>query len=205
MTVIVKPRIPETSDELITDYLTDLLGDLPFEAFQTTTTGNLTLLGTKFYMRIGKFLGQPSQAIIAQQQFVKMRHVDKYDKRSLKVIDPKEPDACLYSNGTGPAETTPTWCPPPYVDFEEQAKQVALLQAAMAQAQMMAAQGIQGIGQAQNPYWQNQFGNQDIQNIKAQMDALKAQAQSKYAPPQIYGTFEDENDTRSWWQRIARV
>lgn len=216
MTVIVKPRLPETSDELISDYLTDLLGDLPFEAFQTTTTGNLTLLGTKFCMRIGKFLGQPSQAIIAQQQFVKMRHVDKYDKRSLKVIDPKEPDACLYSNGVGPAETAPTWCPPPYVDLGEQARQEALLQAAMAQQQwaaqsgmsglqrlQQAGQALQGIGQSLNPYWQNP---KTAAQQKAYLDALEAQAQSsKYTPPQIYGTFEEENDTRSWWQRIAKV
>lgn len=150
MTVIVKPRIPETSDDLITDYLTDLLGDLPFEAFQTVPTGNITLLGTQFHMRIGKFLGQPSQAIIAQQQFVKMRHVDKYDKRSLKVIDPKEPDSCLYqSGGVGQAGAGPTWCPPPFVDEEEQQKQIALLQARMqaaAQAQMYRQYGQGNLG-----------------------------------------------------------
>jgi hypothetical protein len=124
MTVITKLRQPETSDDAITDYLTDLLGDLPFEAFEMNPTGNIILLGTKFSMRIGVFLGMPSQAIMAQQQFVKMRHVQKFDKRALKVLDPKEPDRCLYKlGGVGQYGVGSTWQPPPYVDpeFKKQA------------------------------------------------------------------------------------
>jgi len=193
MTVIVKPRMPETSDDLITDYLTDLLGTLSFPSFEAAEAGEITLLGTRFYMRIGKFLGQPSQAIIAEKQFVKMRHVTEYDKNDLKVLEVSDPDCCLYDNGH--------WCPP----FRQPAMPAGL--GGIMQG-MPLQQGIQGIAQANNPYWQNQFGNQNTAvQQKAYMDMLQAQAQiNKYAPPQIYGTFEDDsNDTRSWWQRVMGV
>jgi hypothetical protein len=128
MTVIVKLRQPETSDDAITDYLTDLLGDLPFEAFEQAPLGNITLLGTKFSMRVGVFLSMASQVIIAQQQFVKMRHVQQYDKRALKVIDPKEPDKCLYwAGGEGQAGAGPTWEPPPFIDPEIEKQKLAIM------------------------------------------------------------------------------
>jgi len=125
MTTIVKIRQPETSDDAITDYLTDLLGDLPFEAFEQVPTGEITLLGTKFAMRIGVFLGMASQVVIAQQQFVKMRHVQNFDKRALRVLDPREPNCCLYT--TGQYGVGPTWQPPPYVDPELETQALRVL------------------------------------------------------------------------------
>jgi hypothetical protein len=132
-----------------------LLGDLPFEAFEQVPTGEITLLGTKFAMRIGVFLGMASQVVIAQQQFVKMRHVQKYDKRALKVLDPKEPDSCLYQcGGVGQYGAGPTWQPPPY--FDPELKKQAL--GALGQSPFTNVPGtLTGAAQAPN-FWQKLMG-----------------------------------------------
>ena len=98
MTIIVKTKSPETSDEVISDYLTELLGTLTFKHFEAITSGEVTLLGTTFYMRIGTFLGVPTQAIIAEEQFVKMQQRTDIDttRYELKPLDPKDPSSCFY-------------------------------------------------------------------------------------------------------------
>ena len=169
MTTIVKIRQPETSDDAITDYLTDLLGDLPFEAFEMNPTGNIILLGTKFSMRIGVFLGMPSQAIMAQQQFVKMRHVQKFDKRALKVLDPKEPDSCLYQcGGVGQYGAGPTWQPPPYVDPELNKQALGVYPVGVGQSPITNVPG--GVaGAVQAPNFRGLFGTfVDDEDEKAQ-------------------------------------
>jgi hypothetical protein len=187
MTVIVKPRLPETSDELISDYLTDLLGTLSFPSFEATENGEIILLGTRFYMRIGKFLGQPSQAIIAKQQFVKMQHVTGYDKKLLKVIDPKCPDESLYEIGLGPTARR-TWRPPTQAADDAallSARAQMIQQAVLAQTHRQYEQGIlsgQGISQQLNP---QPFGN--------------------YGPasrPALPQSIFDEPQNQGFWQKI---
>jgi hypothetical protein len=107
MTVIVKPRKAPTgtSDEVITAWLNELLGSVSWPQFEATENGDLLILNTKFSMRIGTFLGVPSQAIIAQGQFLRMQHrKDFIGFQELVPLIAEAPDKSLY-NGT------PRWMP----------------------------------------------------------------------------------------------
>ena len=199
MTIIVKPRVPETADDLIADYLTDLLGTLSFPSFEAADNGEITLLGTKFYMRIGKFLGQPTQAIIAEGQFVKMQHTTvHYDKNDLKVIDPKDPDSSLYEVGFNIDTQYRTWRPPPPSP-----------QPAPAGFAKPSQGIIGGIAQAQNPYWNNRPPispaqkaaiQQRLQVEMAMIEVAKQKAAQERIP-QIYGTICIE-DKPGFWKRV---
>lgn len=101
MTVIVQPITPPPADsagEVITQYLQKLLGTLTFENFAATQDGDITIYDTVFHYRVGLFLAVPTEAIIAAGQFVKMNQIKERAKwwLGLKVIDPEQPDKCLY-------------------------------------------------------------------------------------------------------------
>ena len=120
MTIIVKPEIvptAETSDQVIGDWLERLLGTLSYPQFETVKDGNITIMQTKFSMRVGKWLGRPTQAIMAHGQFVKLHtFIDvKHNKENLKLLNPDRPDDCLYDGG---------WNPGVIADAEEKRKAI---------------------------------------------------------------------------------
>jgi hypothetical protein len=188
MTVIVAPTEPltmHTSDDVISAYLSDLLGTLSFESFEAAENATITLMKTKFYLRIGVFLGVPSKAIIAEQQFVKMQHCDGYDKADLKVLDPKDPNTCLYGDGTDWGH----WRPP----YRAPAGYAGLQQfgSTYAQNSLMAQQGISGLQQLQgqsfggpNPAWP---AHKAWYQNQAKLLKAQAQAQMYSAQPSKLG------------------
>lgn len=47
-------------------------------------------------MRVGLHMGKPMQALIADDQFIRMRSVPEYESYSLNKLEPEWPDKCLY-------------------------------------------------------------------------------------------------------------
>lgn len=53
--------------------------------------------GPRFCLRVGLHLGKPTQAIMCEGQFVRIRRYDHTcDLEALKVLDPTDPDKALY-------------------------------------------------------------------------------------------------------------
>lgn len=106
MTIIVKPRAApvDTSDEVITAWLNELLGSVSWPQFEATENGDLMILNTKFSMRIGIFMTMPTQAIFAQGMFLRMRHRKEFDVKDLHTLIADKIDACLYRG-------RPSWKP----------------------------------------------------------------------------------------------
>ena len=91
-----------TVGSLVIPALEQALGERAFANFEETTKGEillntgLTFRRTKFKMRIGLHLNRPTQAIIAEGHFVRMRAAPEYADYELKVLDANNPDNCLY-------------------------------------------------------------------------------------------------------------
>jgi hypothetical protein len=96
------------------------LGDYTWTNFEKTKNGRLSIGGTQFYMRVGLFMGRPTQVIQTHGEFVKMRLVKGYPKGNLQVLDPTNNKACLYhAEGWG----TFQWKPPTgFVNLNELVK-----------------------------------------------------------------------------------
>jgi hypothetical protein len=176
MTIIVKPRAApvDTSDEVITAWLNELLGSVSWQQFEATEDGNLTILNTKFSMRIGIFMTVPTQAIFAQGVFLRMRHRKEFDVKDLYTLIADNIDGCLYKG-------SPRWKPqrPPTTTAEEQHFQDMIRQFKEAQRQSADAALL-------NSWWHK------IQQAKAQMEIRKYKPQM---PPidhrKLYGSFKD--------------
>ena len=64
-------------------------------------------------MRVGLHMGKPMQALIADDQFIKMRSVPEYEGYSLNKLEPEWPDKCLYikDKGIWPTKNEKFWKP----------------------------------------------------------------------------------------------
>jgi|HubBroStandDraft_4_1064222.scaffolds.fasta_scaffold145498_2 hypothetical protein len=174
MTVIVKPRVApvDTSDEVITAWLNELLGSVSWPQFEATENGNLTILNTKFSMRIGIFMTMPTQAIFAEGMFLRMRQRKEFDTKDLRTLIADNIDSCLYKGN-------PRWKPqsPPTTTAEEQHLQDMIKQFEEAQRQSTDAAAL-------NSWWHQ------IQKVKEQIEIRKYRTQmppidllkSKYGP-----------------------
>jgi hypothetical protein len=93
------------------------LGETTFSKFEENPKGELKIhtglnfRATKFKMRVGLHLGRPTQAIIAEGQFVKMRAAPEYADYELRVLDANNPDACLYEQLIAEVGPTKRWNP----------------------------------------------------------------------------------------------
>ena len=91
-----------TVDSLVIPALERALGERSFANFESDAKGELllntglTFKRTKFKMRIGLHLNRPTQAIIAEGHFIRMRAAPEYADYELKVLDANHPDNCLY-------------------------------------------------------------------------------------------------------------
>ncbi|RPI87191.1 MAG: hypothetical protein EHM40_23140 [Chloroflexi bacterium] len=91
-----------TVESILIPVLEKGLGERTFADFEQASRGEidlhtgLTFRRTKFKMRVGIHLGRPTQAILAEGQFVRMRSAPEYADYELKVLDAKNPDSCLY-------------------------------------------------------------------------------------------------------------
>lgn len=90
-----------TVDPTLIPTLEKALGERTFIDFEQITKGEMQLHAggfgrTTFKMRVGLHLGRPTQAIIAQGCFVRMRAATEYADYELKVLDANNPDVCLY-------------------------------------------------------------------------------------------------------------
>ena len=63
-----------------------------WEAFEDTDDGNIEI----FSMRVGTHLGRPTQAVMAEGHFLKIRARPDFAGYQLKRLDPSNPDECLY-------------------------------------------------------------------------------------------------------------
>jgi len=77
------------------------LGERSFPDFEQAPKGQIDIHAgsfkrTKFKMRIGLHLQRPTQAIIADGHFVRMRAAPEYVDYELKVLDANNPDNCPY-------------------------------------------------------------------------------------------------------------
>jgi hypothetical protein len=157
MTVIVKPRAApvDTSDEVITAWLNKLLGSVSWQQFEATEDGNLTILNTKFSMRIGIFMTMPTQAIFAQGMFLRMRHRKEFDVKDLRTLIADNIDGCLYKGN-------PRWKPqsPPTTTAEEQHLQDMIKQFEEVRRQSTGATSL-------NSWWRQ------IQKVKEQIEIRK--------------------------------
>ena len=85
--------------------------------FEVTWTGELYAKNIRFSLRVGLYMLQPMQAIIAEGQFVRMKTFSgsKTDFDFMK-LDPKRPDLGLY---TPTFNHRPLWMPPSSRDPDE--------------------------------------------------------------------------------------
>ena len=176
MTVIVQPMTmppPETASDVIAQHLQKLLGTLTYENFAATSHGNITILDTTFYYRVGLFLAVPTEAIIAAGQFVKMHQIKEKAKywTGLKVIDPDKPDDCLYERYSVNFDTLEKgWCPPALGAGQGTSPGTIYVQQSV-----LTHHGIAGIGQSGQPQWPNTAAQQ------------KATPTIPYSPPTLWG------------------
>jgi hypothetical protein len=74
--------------------------------FESTSRGELVVIRKGFRekilikMRIGLHMGLSTQALIADDQFIKIRSRPDFDDYVLKKLDPLWPDKCLYGSVT---------------------------------------------------------------------------------------------------------
>jgi hypothetical protein len=91
-----------TAENVLIPILEKGLGERTFADFEKATKGEmdlhtgLTFRRTRFKMRVGLHLNRPTQAIIAEGQFVRMRAAPEYADYELRVLDAQKPDSCLY-------------------------------------------------------------------------------------------------------------
>ena len=200
MTVIVKPSAPLTADDIVSEYLTRLLGTLDFVSFAQVPSGEITLLDITFKMRVGKFLGVPTGAIIAAEQFVKMKSDPSLEGYDLGVLDPKNPDACLYDDHQG----SKTWRPPAPAAQSSPAGVQQMPSSAYGhyEYEIVGRQSSGGGGPA--AYAQQAYAQAQAAAMKR---AHGPPPSPLYQKPTFHGTIidEDDRDTRSWWQKLAGV
>lgn len=70
--------------------------------FESTNRGEIPLRSKGFRetilirMRVGLHMGKPMQALIADNQFIRMRSAPEFEGCSLNKLEPEWPDKCLY-------------------------------------------------------------------------------------------------------------
>jgi len=92
------------------DWLRELIAHIHWDEFSKLNNGTIELQGIQFKLRVGLHLGRPTQVIIAEGQFIRMRAAPEYADHELKVLDAKNPDNCLYEQLTAEiAEVDKPW------------------------------------------------------------------------------------------------
>jgi hypothetical protein len=77
--------------------LRKLLDGKKWRDFENTVHGTITIDGIDFHMRVGLFACRPMQVIIANSQFIRMRSAPQYEKMLLVTLDPRKPEATMYT------------------------------------------------------------------------------------------------------------
>ncbi len=100
--------------KISSQWLLDNYKDLDWGRFEETFFGNRLLLVSpfrlcRFSMRVGLHLRRPTQVIITQGTFIKMRPAKRFENLPLKTIDVNNPDGCLYEDGWDPIFHMPRW------------------------------------------------------------------------------------------------
>ena len=103
--MVASPVVNMTIDEL-----ERLISNLTWEDFEKTDRGEFTVgyvppnqsepIFIKFYMRIGLHMNRPFQAVLADNQYVRLRAVPEYANHKLERLDAARPTTCLYSPRT---------------------------------------------------------------------------------------------------------
>ena len=86
----------------VVEYLQKVLGAFPWPAFEGIQTGNMTISGVEYKLRLGLHMKQPRKAIVALGYFVKMGPAPatlKSHAANFNDIDPNDPDSCLFNSG----------------------------------------------------------------------------------------------------------
>ena len=91
----------ETGPTVMLDYLERVLGSTSFEDFEKVFSGELTIGGVKFFMRVGLYMNRPVQAIMALGIYVKLRPYNPYNiandsLEELYPLDPLNPSKNMY-------------------------------------------------------------------------------------------------------------
>lgn len=100
--------LPQTRREAVTElitrgpevveYLQKVLGAFPWPAFEAVQTGNMTITGVEFKLRLGLHMKQPRQVIVAIGYFVKIKPAPKDTLKDITAdLDPNDPDKCLFN------------------------------------------------------------------------------------------------------------
>lgn len=96
-----------TDPSQMVSYYEELLEGREFAFFEELHNGDWWIKSVKFQMRVGLHMGHPTQVIIANGQFIKVRpwgyDDDYYFARPLHKIDASDPDECLYGSSWHPA------------------------------------------------------------------------------------------------------
>jgi hypothetical protein len=88
-----------------TDTLNKVLKDNSFDwdDFERLKTGEAIVSGIRFFLRVGLHMKMPRQAIIATEQFVRIRPYHGPDMHKIKLkLDPKNPDINLFRREASP-------------------------------------------------------------------------------------------------------
>lgn len=117
-------------------YLDDLLGAVSYPSFETVKSGNISVGGILFQMRLGLHLKRPIQAIMACNQFIRMRRITNIGLSEHEVVsqikqdlDATNPDNCWfpYQRALNPSRSWhPCW-----VDKPQQQDSIILDNAAL--------------------------------------------------------------------------
>ena len=84
----------------VVEYLQKMLGAFPWPAFEAIQTGNMSIEGVDYKLRLGLHMKQPRQAIVALGYFVKMKPAPDPIKANIVTdLDPNDPDKCLFNDG----------------------------------------------------------------------------------------------------------
>lgn len=114
------------ADRISLDTLSRMSEDVPWSAFEAMQDGVLLLkdqaqtvlpeeeeLDTRewvFVMRVGVHLGRSTQAIMSCGHFIRLRKDDRWEGWPLNVLDPSNPDGCIYYNYNTTVNIR-GWCP----------------------------------------------------------------------------------------------
>ncbi|RPI87193.1 MAG: hypothetical protein EHM40_23150 [Chloroflexi bacterium] len=108
------------------DELERLISHVTWDDFERTDLGEFTVgyvppremepVFIKFCMRVGLHMNRPFQAVIADNQFVRLRAAPEYNNHNLKRLVAAHPAACLYTPRVRTGVQRALWNPEPVVE-----------------------------------------------------------------------------------------
>jgi hypothetical protein len=103
------------------DWLREISSHVPWDAFSVRNNGTIELQGIPFKLRVGLHMKRPMRAIIAVNQFIRVKAAPEFKDYQLKKLTPEAPDTCMYTDlSTSRIGVFACWSPGGLVEAPEE-------------------------------------------------------------------------------------